>query len=130
MPESNHAIENAKGWLETVAELIARLEAADNSEREEVEQEIQESPLSVLVRDGWRSPGAERDSEPPEEFEILLSTGGPALRIYGRLDQYGQADDFPKLQWQDWGTPWTDYEIGEEREALQKFANQFYFGDG
>lgn len=50
---------------------------------------------------------------------VLLSTGGPALRIIGGLDEYGQPNE-PRLQWQDWGTPWTDHHISEEseREAL------------
>jgi hypothetical protein len=46
---------------------------------------IQEDPLSFQVRSGWYQPGSE-DNE-PEEFELLLSTGGPATRIIGDIDR-------------------------------------------
>lgn len=99
-------------------------------EREHVEQRIQESPLSVQVRAGWRDPG---DDSPqmPEEFEILLSTGGPALRIMGELDEHCQPTR-AWLQYQDWGTPWTDF-VGESagapsRDTLLAFCQCFYFG--
>lgn len=164
---SEHAISNAKGWLESIVELTGNLalaeegdeiecgqcegtgetQSASNGEDEEcpvcngsgmienphkaddIRQEIEQSALSVQVRSGWYSPG---DSEgvSPEEFEILLSTGGPALRIIGDLDGYGQPSN-PRLQWQDWGTPWTDHDTtSEEDEALEAFCGCYYFGEG
>ena len=42
---------------------------------------ILQDPLSVQVRSGWCSPGSGPGS--PEEYEILLATGGPAARIIG-----------------------------------------------
>lgn len=121
---------NAKGWLETIRELMDRLDNVgdDASAHDGIREEIQQQPLSIMVRDGWRMPGQIHNDEGPEEYEILLSTGGPALRIYGQLDR-GQPDEWPRLQWQDWGTPWTDYPIGEEREFVRAFADQFYFGE-
>jgi hypothetical protein len=62
------------------------------SDQEAAREEIQEGPLSVLIRDGWRQPGQAAD-EGVEEFEILLSTGGPALRLYGKLGRYGEPED-------------------------------------
>ena len=64
----------------------------------------------------------------PEEFKNLLTWGGAALRIIGELDNYGPVN--PKLQFQDWGTPWTDFEIKTEsqQDALNWFCNCFYFG--
>ena len=92
-----------------------------------VRERIQESPLSVEVRSGWYSPGSEGNK--PEEFCILLSTGGPALRLCGDLDEYGQPTR-AYLQHQDWGTPWTDYYAGKGSGAvLLTFAQQFYFAD-
>ena len=44
---------------------------------EAIEVSCQETALSVDVRSGWGTPGKLE----PEEFQILLSTGGPALRI-------------------------------------------------
>lgn len=75
---------------------------------------------------GGDSPGA-------EEYNILLTTGGPALRIYGRLDRFGEPDLDPLLQWQDWGTPWTDWGPADSndipyKDKLREFACHFYFG--
>jgi hypothetical protein len=132
---SEHAIANAKGWLETIREMVTDLKLAESSgdeeAREACQNRIYESPLSVMVRDGWHSPGQAHDRVgEPVEYEILLSTGGPALRIYGGLE-FDQPDDDPRLQWQDWGTPWTDYPLNaEEDNDVATFARQFYFGEG
>lgn len=107
---------------------LAKLEAmAEEYQNEEhARQIVEESPLSVQVRSGWVSPGAEMEAE---DFEILLSTGGPALRIRGELDQYNQPAS-ATLEYQDWGTPWTEY-YGEnfDRDALLTYCQVFYFGD-
>lgn len=97
----------------------------DDDIREEAEQRIHESVLSVSVRDGWHQPG-QPSEDGPEEYEILLSTGGPALRIYGRLGANCQPES-AELQIQDWGTPWMRYPVPEE--TLLKFALCFYFGE-
>ena len=90
-------------------------------------EHIQEGPLSVEVRSGWDAPGADREA--PEEFCILLSTGGPALRLCGDLNEYGQPTR-AYLQYQDWGTPWTNYYAGDgSGDILLTYAQQFYFGD-
>ena len=75
-------------------------------------------------------PPGDEDGAKAEEFEILLCTGGPACRIIGDLDQHGQPDR-PRLQYQDWGTPWTELVSisSDEREALQTYCQQFYFGE-
>jgi hypothetical protein len=133
--DNNHAIDNARAWLSNIRKMVERLGAAEESgDDEAIEKartEIQEAPLSVMVRDGWHSPGQAHDRVgEPVEYEVLLSTGGPALRIYGQLDGE-QPDDDPHLQWQDWGTPWTNLPLdGPEREAVTSFAAQFYFGEG
>ena len=100
---------------------------------------IEQSVLSVMVRDGWRNPGEALPSCGAEEFEILLTTGGPALRIIGELDDYGQANN-ARLEYQDWGTPWTRFSAYQEdgvsiQEAsaaesdVLTFAQCFYFGE-
>lgn len=127
--DTNHAISNAKGWLAEIVTLMARFAAAEADDGDEVRREIDEGPLSIRVRDGWRAPGD--DSATAEEYEILLSTGGPALRIYGALDAYHEPDEFPRLQWQDGGTPWTDHRetTDEEDAALLAYARCFYYGE-
>lgn len=88
-------------------------------------ERIQEDPLSLEVRSGWTTPGAEME---PAEFCLLLCTGGPAVRIVGDLDR-GEPSR-PRVQHQDWGTPWTEYfPTAEQREALQTYVCQFYFGE-
>ncbi len=147
MTTENHAEENAKAWLESICEMVDALKAFDEGRdedvtitldgdvmdsRDDVEHLIQESPLSVQVRGGWHSVGEEA---PDEEFGILLSTGGPALRIIGSLGLNSEPQR-PRLQYQDWGTPWTEYIVsfddpqhGAKREALQTFCEQFFCGE-
>lgn len=128
----NRAIENARGWLASVGEMVTDLNlagiAGDNEAEEAARRAIEESPLSVWVRDGWRSVCDAVAG--PDEYEILLSTGGPALRIVGCLGQWCVPDDEPRLQWQDWGTPWTDCALSEaERENVAAYARCFWFGE-
>ncbi len=120
--ESN-AEAQARSQLESIMEMV---EALTTDDEDEAREAIQDDPLSVLVRSGWHIPGEEAE---PEEFEILLCTGGPAVRIIGALND-GQPTR-PRLQYQDWGTPWTEYIIpaGDERDALETYCQQFYFGE-
>lgn len=130
-----NAFANGRGWYSTITELVHKLRVAqedqDTDTLEAVEQEIQEGPLSVLVRDGGRAPyagGASGNEDGPEEYEILLSTGGPALRIYGKIGQYRQPKS-AELQAQDWFTPWVRVPDCNE-ETLRTYAACFYFGEG
>jgi len=179
----DHAISNARGWYQTISELVAALECdydrleeltdersdlvealdCESSEDRDafakaqgalsdwdeengdelkelteaatyegelqtdadaVRERIQEGPLSVEVRSGWYSPGGD---SAPEEFNILLSTGGPALRIRGELDEHCQPSR-AWLEYQDWGTSWTQY-FDAEQATLLTYCQQFYFGE-
>ena len=163
--QENHAISNAKGWLESIVNMIERLREAEEGEHEcgqcegtgrtqsasngedeecpvcdgsgvidseldedDIRQEIQESPLSLEVRSDWHSPGGEDDG--PTDYRILLTTGGPALQLTGDLDEWKQPEN-ARLEWQDWGTPWTEYRdiSSAEAEALLTFASAFWFGE-
>ena len=45
------------------------------------------------------------------------------------LNQYKEPQNI-KMQFQDWGTFWTDFKITEDQqEALNWFCNCFYFGE-
>jgi hypothetical protein len=153
-PEEDHGQNNARAWLDSIREMVAALEALESGETEEttidgdtytdpdeVRERIQESALSVRVRSGWFEPQAELidATRRPAEFEILLTTGGPALRIIGELDDYGQANN-ARLEYQDWGTPWTQFSLFthdgktiQEASAAESdvltFAQCFYFGE-
>jgi hypothetical protein len=104
---------------------IARDEGDD---ADSIRQQIQEGPLSVEVRSEWYTPGS---VALPGEFCILLSTGGPALRMIGELDEHGEVYGTPSLQWQDWGTPWTDLlDVSDaEDKALETYAGCFYYAE-
>lgn len=150
----NHAIDNAKAWFSTIVEMVDALRKARGddweNDYEDAQQRIHESVLSVEVRSGWYLPG---ETHAPAEFSILLSTGGPALRLIGELSEDGQPET-ARLEHQNWGTPWTPVRLwdlahivdpawGEspilagqssaydKAEAyLLDFARQFYFGEG
>lgn len=141
MDSDNHALDNARAHLDEIVRMVGILNAntnvhhddPDEYERtqqtfEDAQQEVYESALSVLVRDGWYAPNGDVTSE-PEEYEILLSTGGPACRIYGTLTS-GDPET-AELQHQDWFKPWTSVNdlTDEQRAALLTFAQQFYFGE-
>lgn len=121
------AFDDLAQWDNENAEELAQLveDAGDCTSREEAEERIQEDPLETQVRSDWHSPG-ETDIK-PSEFYILLCTGGPAVRIMGELDQYGQPDR-AWLEYQDWGTPWTQY-FDADGATLVQYAQQFYFGE-
>lgn len=165
--DDNHAIQNARGWSETITSMVAALGAdydrfeelrdmaedrdtiMDVDEAEElrelraaatvdgdeftsadkVRERIEESVLEIIVRDEWYTPGHREDAA-PDEFAILLTTGGPALRIRGELDEHKE----PRRAWleyQDWGTPWTEFH-GEgvaSQDDLLTFCQCFYFGE-
>jgi hypothetical protein len=131
-------------WLSAysrVRDLVEALRDAgdDDDKRESAQTAIQEDPLEVTVRSGWRAPGADRDAR-PEEFCILLSTGGPASRIVGTLNAHGEPET-ARLEVQDWGAPWVNAEtwamasestmdkIPEIEPTLLAYAREFYFGE-
>ena len=121
------------GWTEegdqcdlTDQQIIDCIDELDRElyhDEEDARQKIQEDPLSVLVRSGWHSPGEKMEAV---EYEILLSTGGPATRIVGDLDQYNEPSS-ATLEYRDWGTPWTHYAGSHNEPALLDYAKQFYF---
>ena len=130
--KENHALNNAIGHLESMVEdfkkdqLFEKIN--DYDAQDQLRESILNSALSVEFRNGWYSDLYHlKGVTEPIEFKILLSWGGPALRIIGELDDYGPVN--PKLQYQDWGTLWTDFEITEnQQEALNWFFNCFYLG--
>ena len=137
MTDTDHARQNAASWSETIADMIRALESspadADDPTYWEAFDSIVEAPLSVEVRSGWYSLG-EADPE-PAEYQILLSWGGPSVRITGRLGAHDEPET-ADLEYQDWGTPWTRYHpaYGEplfdtHNADVLTFAQQFYFGE-
>jgi len=122
-----HAKEQGQAQYDSIRVLVAALREDEDSEC--ARDAILEDALSVLVRSGWHTPGDDRGK--PEEFEILLCTGGPAVRLIGTLDNHGQPDSV-SMQVQDWFQPWTGFDprTGDgEEDVLLAYAQCFYFGD-
>lgn len=126
--ENDRAKEQARAQIESIVEMVKALDLGTEADRDEARQRIQEDPLSVQIRSGWYDPGS-KDRQ-PEEFCILLCTGGPAVRIVGELSQHCEPDA-ARIEFQDWGTPWEEFYISEETErmALLQYCQQFYFGE-
>ncbi len=129
--QKDTARDQARAQLDSIVEMVNALENGVEIDGEQVDREtaierIQEDPLSIEVRTDWHEVGAEDNK--PTEYNILLCTGGPACRIIGDLDQYCQPTT-AKIEYQDWGTPWTRYGDTSEDEdnALLTYAQQFYF---
>jgi len=113
--------------LRSIQEMVAPLmdPEADEDAREAARESIFNDPLDLEFRDGWRRPGGESDG--PEEYCLLLATGGPAVRIVGRIGLTGEPDTWG-LQVQDWFTPWTGFPVNqEEHDALRVYVEQFPF---
>jgi len=108
---------------EDAAKLAELIEAVtldgEEVDEDEARQRIEEDALSVEVRSGWTTPGEELK---PSEYCLLLTTGGPAVRIVGSLED-GEPDD-ATLEVQDWGTPWTFH---SRDECLLAYARCFCF---
>jgi len=122
--ESDGATEWDAESSEELTQLTA--DAGGCEDRDAAIELIKEDPLSVQVRADWYEPG-ETDNK-QTEFMILLCSGGPAVRIRGDLDCYGQPTR-AYLQYQDWGTPWTDYFETGAADTLLEYAAYFYFGE-
>ena len=121
----DRASEQAKAQLQSIVEMVEALNDSDDDARETAIEAIYGDPLSVTVRDGWRTLGDESETE---EYQILLCTGGPAVRIYGELGACNEPVT-AILQYQDWFTPWENYNdtTDEEDEALRAYAQCFCF---
>lgn len=118
-----------KPELDELADLIAAATIdGDELDADTARERIQDDALSVEVRSGWYSLGMEGCDSSPAEYCILLCTGGPACRIVGALDR-GEPSS-AHLEYQDWGTPWTEYWVSAADEAiLLDYARCFYFGE-
>ncbi len=152
--ETESSLAQAYAQLESIKEMVEALEHANQAKEherstnawaasEEAAQAIHESALSVQVRSGWHVPGDEAEAT---EYVIPLwadrlfknssasgcDTGGPAVRIVGELNQYGEPVT-ATLEHQHWFTPWTRVDLRAStvlnaEGVMLTYANQFYFG--
>lgn len=100
--------------LETLQELTEQ--AAGCESQDEALERLEENPLSIQFRSDWESNPSDLT---PSEFEILLCTGGPAVRVRGELDHNG----YPSRAWVEynyWGAPWK--ELGPYQSTALEYA--------
>jgi hypothetical protein len=123
--ELERARETLTKWEAENDDELAELEAAsDGCEDEDAARDnIQEDPLEVQVRSDWARPGETLEAG---EFMILLCTGGPAVRIVGELDRGEPCS--ARLEYQDWGAPWTHW-FGASSKTLCEYSANFFFGE-
>ena len=98
------------------SEELAELEeqAGEYADQEEARDAIYETPLSVEVRSGWHAVG--EDAGEPEEFRIVLCTGGPHVELTGDIG--GSV----RVVFTDWGESGEYYPDADERSALGTFV--------
>jgi hypothetical protein len=93
---------------------------------DEVRERIEESALSIEVREEWHRPGESPDWG---QYRILLTWGGPSCQITGELNPYLEPES-AFIEYQDWGTSWESLSLtDDEQGALLIFASCFYFGE-
>jgi hypothetical protein len=131
------------GWG-TLASIVEKYEEIHNESNnadndEDAHKWAVEQPLSVLVKSGWTEVGKPMHAY---EFELLMGSGGPAVRITGDLDEMYQPEAGTiRLEVQNWGTPWVALTLMDNagdadpikladhrRAALHWFASNFYYG--
>lgn len=138
--EKDHAREQAEAQLASIHEMVARFNhslecdsdypeticSKEYCDDDEARAAIEQDPLEVSIRSNWA--GSSKDWE-ASDYKILLCTGGPAVRITGKLDNLDQVGT-AQLEYQDWGTPWTRLPLTQEDiDALLTYAGCFYFGE-
>lgn len=104
---------------EELAELTEA--AGDCEDHDEARERIQEDALSLEVRSGWQSAG---ETLTPDEFRIVLCTGGPHVEIRGDLDHHGEPSRV-RICYSDWGTSGELFDF--DHDAVMTYAREFVF---
>lgn len=103
-------------WVELNSEGAELEEQAGEYESEdEARDAIYETPLSVEVRSGWHAVG--EDAGEPEEFRIVLCTGGPHVELTGDIG------GTVRVVFRDWGESGELFPYADERRALEQFVS-------
>lgn len=99
------------------AEELAGLEeqAGEYADQDKARDAIYETPLSVEVRSGWHSVG--EDAGDPEEFRIVLCTGGPHVELTGDIG------GTVRVVFKGWDESGEYYPDADERSALDTFVS-------
>ena len=118
-----NAKQQAQAQVSSIVNMVRALEcdfdrleeqAGEYADQEEARDAIYETPLSVEVRSGWHSVG--EDAGEPEEFRIVLCTGGPHIELTGDIG--GSV----RVVFRDWSESGEYYPDADERSALDTFV--------
>jgi len=124
--DATQAEMNKLGWGDEMqAELEELEDDADGcTNLDDAERALLESALDVGVRSGWTNPAEKLEAS---EFMILLSTGGPSVRIVGELDAHG-IPDRAWIEYCNWGITWRELcaITSEERELILAYCQHFF----
>lgn len=103
------------------AEELEELEAAagDCTDADDAQQRIYEDPLSVEFRSGWITQGEEMT---PEEFRIVLCTGGPHVELVGDVD-----GSRIRVLYRDWDESGELFDF--DRNAVTEYVG-YFVGEG
>lgn len=124
---SGQEIKEGLGYCASPEDEATQDEREEYHDEDKAREMIENDPLSVQVRAGqWQNPGAE--PERPDEYMILLCTGGPAVRITGELGLHGEPTT-ARIESQDWFIPWEAYYREEHEGVLLEYARVFWFGE-
>ena len=138
MKDETSSRDQARAEIRNITEILSAIDAAEENgtalyldEEKDAEQIIQtvrdeQDCNGIQTRSCWHSVGT---VEPDAEFRLTLSGGGPATQITGWLADGGIASE-PKLQYSDWGIPWTNYPLNQEQQdMIEMYCGFFYFDD-
>lgn len=105
-------------FAKRIEETLDKLDSEDEVVVEAARQELDEMPLCIekLITD-------HRNEE--VTWEILLGTGGPAVRVSVFTDFEGNILS-AEYQFQDWFKSWTTAD-NQNQALMKRFANQYYF---
>ena len=108
----------ARRSIEEMAKMLEKTKSKNEKKAEEGREEIQNDPLEIATG---------KDFDGTRTYMILLGTGGPAARITGDLNEYGEPET-ARFQFQDWFKPWTTAQTSyEENQTMIEYARNFYF---
>ena len=87
--KTTHQLNNALGHIKSMVEDFTKdkhfFDIKDFDSQDELRESILNSALSVEFRSGWET---HYENFKAKEFKILLSWGGPALRVIGEITDY------------------------------------------
>lgn len=114
-----NAKQQAQSQVASIVEMIRAL-GCNFDRLEELRDAIYETPLSVEVRSGWHA--VYEDAGEPEEFRIVLSTGGPHVELTGDIG------GTVRVVFTGWGESGEYYPDADERSALDTFVTMLIGG--